>query len=104
METRVKSLADAFQNAFQTFQYKGKYRGVYPIKVNQQRHLVEAMVRFGQETNLGLEAGSKPELLVALALLDNPEALLIANGFKDKEYIETALLASRFGRDVDCGD
>lgn len=100
VETRVKSLAESFHNAFNSFQYKGKYRGVYPIKVNQQRHLVEAMVRFGSETYLGLEAGSKPELLVALALLDNPEALLICNGFKDKEYIETALLASRLGRNV----
>ncbi len=100
VESRVKMLAESFQNAFQTFGYKGRYRGVYPIKVNQQRHLVEAMVRFGAETNLGLEAGSKPELLVALALLDNPEALLICNGFKDKEYIETALLASRLGRNI----
>lgn len=100
VETRVKMIAECFHNAFTTFGYKGKYRGVYPIKVNQQRHLVEAMVRFGSETALGLEAGSKPELLVALALLDNPEALLICNGFKDKEYIETALLASRLGRNV----
>lgn len=100
VETRVKMVAECFQNAFQSFQYKGKYRGVYPIKVNQQRHLVEAMVRYGHETNLGLEAGSKPELLVALALLDNPEALLICNGFKDREYIETALLSTRLGRNV----
>jgi arginine decarboxylase len=100
VETRVKALAESFHNAFGTFGYKGKYRGVYPIKVNQQRHLVEAMVRFGADTALGLEAGSKPELLVALALLDNPEALLICNGFKDKEYIETALLASRLGRNI----
>lgn len=100
VETRVRMLADSFTSAFSTFGYKGKYRGVYPIKVNQQRHLVEAMVKVGHETGLGLEAGSKPELLVALALLDNPEALLICNGFKDKEYIETALLASRLGRNV----
>lgn len=100
LESRVKMIAEAFQNAFQTFQYKGRYRGVYPIKVNQQRHLVEALARFGQETNLGLEAGSKPELLIALSLSENPEALLICNGFKDKEYIETALLATRLGRNV----
>jgi arginine decarboxylase len=100
VESRVKMIAECFQSAFQTFQYKGKYRGVYPIKVNQQRHLVEAMVRFGYETGLGLEAGSKPELLVALALLENPDALLICNGFKDKEYMETALLATRLGRNV----
>lgn len=100
VETRVKMIAECFNSAFGTFGYKGKYRGVYPIKVNQQRHLVEAMVKVGAETGLGLEAGSKPELLVALALLDNPEALLVCNGFKDKEYIETALLASRLGRNV----
>jgi arginine decarboxylase len=100
VESRVKMLAESFHNAFSTFGYKGKYRGVYPIKVNQQRHLVEAMVRFGHGTGLGLEAGSKPELLVALALLDNPDALLVCNGFKDKEYMETALLASRLGRNV----
>ncbi len=100
LESRVKVLAGAFQQAFQTYGYKGRYRGVYPIKVNQQRHLVEALVNYGRETCLGLEAGSKPELLVALALLDNPDALLICNGFKDKEYIETALQASRLGRNV----
>jgi arginine decarboxylase len=100
VEARVKTLAESFQNAFQTFGYKGKYRGVYPIKVNQQRHLVEAMLRAGSETGLGIEAGSKPELLAALSLLDSPEALTICNGFKDKEYIETALLASRLGRNI----
>jgi arginine decarboxylase len=100
VEARVKTLAESFHNAFQTFGYKGKYRGVYPIKVNQQRHLVEAMLRAGSETGLGIEAGSKPELLAALSLHDNPEALMICNGFKDKEYIETALLASRLGRNI----
>ncbi|RZA05845.1 MAG: biosynthetic arginine decarboxylase [Proteobacteria bacterium] len=100
VEARVRSLAQSFHSAFQTFNYQGKYRGVYPIKVNQQRHLVEAMLRAGQETGLGIEAGSKPELLAALSLLDNPEALTICNGFKDKEYIETALLASRLGRNI----
>jgi arginine decarboxylase len=100
VETRVKMLAECFSSAFGTFGYKGKYKGVYPIKVNQQRHLVEAMVKVGHETGLGLEAGSKPELLVALALLDNPDALLVCNGFKDKEYIETALLSTRLGRNI----
>lgn len=100
LDARVKMLAGCFQNAFQAYGYKGKYRGVFPIKVNQQRHLVEALVKFGQETSLGLEAGSKPELLIALALMDNPEALIVCNGFKDKEYIETALLASKLGRNV----
>lgn len=100
LEARVKMIAEAFHSAFHTYGYKGKYRGVYPIKVNQQRHLVEALVKCGQETNLGLEAGSKPELLIAIALMENPEALLICNGFKDKEYIETALMARQIGRNT----
>lgn len=100
LEARVKMIADAFHTAFQSYGYNGKYRGVYPIKVNQQRHLVEALVRCGQDTHLGLEAGSKPELLIAIALLENPDALLVCNGFKDKEYIETALMARRIGRNT----
>jgi arginine decarboxylase len=100
VHSRIKSLARAFQNAIDTYSYKGKYRGVFPIKVNQQRYLVEDIVRFGRETCLGLEAGSKPELLVALALMDNPEALLICNGFKDTEYVETALLSQKLGRNT----
>ena len=98
--SRIRELNDCFQRAFSDYGYKGKYKGVYPIKVNQQRSLVEDIVRFGLESNLGLEAGSKPELLIALAVLENPQALLICNGFKDRPYIETALLATRLGRNV----
>lgn len=98
--SRIRELNECFQRAFSDYNYQGKYRGVYPIKVNQQRSLVEDIVRFGLETNLGLEAGSKPELLIALALQENPNALLICNGFKDRPYIETALLATRLGRNV----
>ncbi|HXV78206.1 MAG TPA: biosynthetic arginine decarboxylase, partial [Candidatus Polarisedimenticolaceae bacterium] len=68
------------------------------IKVNQQRRVVEEMVRFGAEDSIGLEAGSKPELLIALAQLDTPGALIICNGYKDRAYVETALLAQRLGR------
>jgi arginine decarboxylase len=100
VNARIKSLAGAFEKAFETFSYKGLYNGVFPIKVNQQRHLVEEMVEFGKATRLGLEAGSKPELLIALAVMDNPEGLLICNGFKDSEYIETALLARKLGRNT----
>ena len=96
--SRISALNSCFQKAFSTYSYKGEYLGVYPIKVNQQRSLVEDIVRHGEESNLGLEAGSKPELLIALAKLKNPNALLICNGFKDQEYIETALLATRLGR------
>jgi arginine decarboxylase len=98
VNSRIEALSNSFEQAFANFEYKGKYRGVFPIKVNQQRYLVEEMVNFGKKHRLGLEAGSKPELLIALAFMDTPEALLICNGFKDAEYIETALLAQRLGR------
>lgn len=100
LRTRVEQLCGAFQTAIAENDYKGVYRGVYPIKVNQQRHVVEELVEYGRPFNLGIEAGSKPELLVALALQDNPEALILCNGYKDKAYIETALLAQKLGRKV----
>jgi arginine decarboxylase len=100
LKARVQQLCGSFQQAIAENDYKGSYRGVYPIKVNQQRHVVEELVEFGRPFNLGIEAGSKPELLVALALQDNPEALILCNGYKDKAYIETALLARKLGRQV----
>jgi arginine decarboxylase len=98
LDSRVQGLNDAFGRAIGHYGYNGRYRGVYPIKVNQQRHVVEEIIRFGADKQVGLEAGSKPELLVALALLDTPGALIICNGYKDRAYIETALLAQRLGR------
>jgi arginine decarboxylase len=98
LAARVRRLADAFTSASAAYNYAGKFRGVYPIKVNQQRRVVEELVAFGAEHGIGLEAGSKPELLIALALLDTPNALIICNGYKDRAYIETALLAQRLGR------
>ncbi len=100
LRTRVQQLCGSFQQAIAENDYKGVYRGVYPIKVNQQRHVVEELVEYGRPYNLGIEAGSKPELLVALALQDNPEALILCNGYKDKASIETALLARKLGRRV----
>jgi arginine decarboxylase len=100
LKTRVEELFGAFRQAIAENDYKGTYRGVYPIKVNQQRHVVEELVEYGRPFNLGIEAGSKPELLVALALQDNPEALILCNGYKDRAYIETALLAQKLGRQV----
>src|SRR5687768_6792437 len=93
-------LCGLFQQAIAENDYKGSYRGVYPVKVNQQRHVVEELIEYGRPFNLGLEAGSKPELLVALALQENPEALILCNGYKDRGYIETALLAQKLGRRV----
>ncbi|MEP7029201.1 MAG: arginine decarboxylase, partial [Candidatus Eisenbacteria bacterium] len=98
LHSRVKMICECFATAIKEYGFQGQYKGVFPIKVNQQHHVVEELVRFGKPYNLGLEAGSKPELLVALALQDNPNALLVLNGYKDVEYIETALLAQRLGR------
>jgi arginine decarboxylase len=100
LKTRVEQLAGAFRDAINDNDYKGRYLGVFPIKVNQARHVVEELIEYGRRTDLGLEAGSKPELLVALALQDNPDALVLCNGYKDRAYIETALLAQKLGRKV----
>lgn len=94
---QVESLSLCFEKSIGDYKYNGTYRSVMPIKVNQQRHVVEQLVKHGQKFNLGLEAGSKPELLVAMALLRNDEGLLICNGYKDEDYIETALHAERLG-------
>jgi arginine decarboxylase len=98
LAARVQGLVGAFEGAIRDYGYKGRYRGVYPIKVNQQRHVVEEIVQYGAAACVGLEAGSKPELLIALAVLDTPGALIVCNGYKDRAYIETALLAQRLGR------
>ena len=95
---RVAFLGDSFRRAIGEYGYGGQLRSVFPIKVNQQRHVVEEIVEMGRPYGVGLEAGSKPELLVALAVLDTPEALIICNGYKDRAYVETALLAQRLGR------
>lgn len=97
VKARVEAIHGAFAKAMEESEYGGDYRGVYPIKVNQNRFLVEDLMRHGRPFHYGLEAGSKPELLAVLALLDDSEALVVCNGYKDEEYIETALLASRLG-------
>jgi arginine decarboxylase len=98
LAARMTGLSDAFAVAIGEYEYQGRYRGVYPIKVNQQRHVVEEIVEHGAAAGVGLEAGSKPELLIALAHLDTPGARIICNGYKDRAYVETALLAQRLGR------
>ena len=98
LASRVRGLCATFEKAIKDYGYKGGFRGVYPIKVNQQRHVVEEIVQYGAAQKVGLEAGSKPELLIALAILDTPGALIVCNGYKDRTYIETALLAQRLGR------
>ncbi len=98
LAARVQGLCGAFNRAIGEYGYRGAYRGVYPIKVNQQRHVVEEIVEYGAAYGIGLEAGSKPELLIAMALCETPGALIVCNGYKDKNYIETALLGQRLGR------
>lgn len=98
LKSRVEVLHSCFQKAFFDHGYKGSYCGVFPIKVNQQRHLVQDLVRYGKSISLGLECGSKPELLVVLAIMNTDNAVIICNGFKDVEYIETAILSQKLGR------
>ena len=100
VQARVRELNEGFLGVIEEAGYGGTYRGVYPIKVNQDRYLVEKLVEFGRPYHFGLEAGSKPELLAVMALLEDEEALIVCNGYKDEEYVETALLASKLGRRV----
>src|SRR6266446_5156935 len=100
LKSRIVELNETFRAAITEHGYKGQYKGVYPIKVNQHRYVVEEIVQFGRPYHYGLEAGSKPELLAVMAMLDDEEALVICNGYKDEEYIETALMMSKLGRQV----
>jgi arginine decarboxylase len=97
---RVQSVNCAFQNAISEFGYKNHYRGVFPIKVNQLREVIEEIVEAGEEFHFGLEAGSKPELVAALAMHKDPESLIICNGYKDRAFIRIALLGCKLGKSV----
>src|SRR5438128_4738382 len=97
---RVGEVHDAFRTAIKEFEYQGDYRCVYPIKVNQQRHVVEEILDFGRPFNFGLEAGSKPELLAVLALTNGLDTPIICNGFKDDEFIKMTILARKIGKDI----
>jgi arginine decarboxylase len=95
LEHRIERLNACFAKAIARYNYGGVYKGVFPVKCNQQKHLIEDLVKFGKPYQFGLEAGSKAELTIAIAMLNNPGALLICNGYKDREYIETAMLAQK---------
>ena len=99
LKHRLGEIYGAFQSAIAQNGYQGRYHCVYPIKVNQQRQVVEEVLNFGKPYKFGLEAGSKPELLAVVALADN-ETPIICNGFKDAEYIEMAMLAQKIGRNI----
>ncbi len=96
---QLHELQQVFTSAIAEHNYKAGYRCVYPIKVNQQRQVVEEIHRFGKQYGFGLEAGSKPELLAVVAIADN-NTPIICNGFKDDEYIEMCMLARKIGRDI----
>lgn len=100
LRTRVARIHQAFSNAIKDNDYKGLYRCVYPIKVNQQRHVVEEILDFGREYGFGLEAGSKPELLAVMALVGDDKTPIICNGFKDDEFIEAVILATKIGKNI----
>jgi arginine decarboxylase len=101
LRDRLRSLHDAFAAAIAENDYKNRYAAVFPIKVNQQRLVVEEVYRGSADLGFGLEAGSKPELLAVMAMTgDAPERLIICNGFKDDSYIEAVILATKLGRSI----
>ncbi len=100
LRARIDELNQSFIKAIREVDYQGVYRGVYPIKVNQQREIVEEIVSYGSRYHYGLEAGSKPELLAAMSQMKDPEAFLMCNGYKDDEFIDLALMAQRMGINI----
>src|SRR5687768_5951827 len=97
---RVEALNQAFRNSITEYNYQGKYRGVFPIKVNQLREVVEEILDAGRPFNFGLEVGSKPELFAGLALQPAPGSLIICNGYKDASFIRMALMGIKLGKTV----
>lgn len=99
LRKRIQNLNEAFDNAIRIHDYRGNYLSAYPIKVNQQRHVVESILGNGKSP-VGLETGSKPELLAALGMASERMPVIICNGYKDREYIRLALIAQKLGRKV----
>eukprot|EP00850_Spirogloea_muscicola_P006747 SM000032S12131 [mRNA] locus=s32:612951:616829:- [translate_table: standard] len=98
VQHRIGQLQRCFDSAIRSYGYESHFQGVFPVKSNHDRYLVEDIVEYGRQFRFGLEAGSKPEILIAIAnLLDSPDALLICNGYKDRVYIESVLLARQLG-------
>src|SRR5436190_10637445 len=100
LRNRVESINLAFRSSIAEFNYQGKYRGVFPIKVNQLREVVEEILDAGKPFDFGLEVGSKPELFAGLALQSQIGSLIICNGYKDCDFIKTALLGTKLGKRV----
>ncbi|HJU65370.1 MAG TPA: biosynthetic arginine decarboxylase [Gemmatimonadaceae bacterium] len=100
LRSRIEALSQRFRNAITEFGYEGSYTLVYPIKVNQQRHVVEEIVQFGEPWGVGLECGSKPELQAVLALSESTKHMIVCNGYKDEEFLRLALMGQRLGHQV----
>src|SRR5881296_3469651 len=97
---RVESVNLAFRNSIKEFNYQGNYRGVFPIKVNHLREVVEEILEAGKPFSFGLEVGSKPELFAGLALQNQAGSLIICNGYKDAEFIRMALMGIKLGKKI----
>ena len=97
LDDRIQLINESFSEAIKNSGYQNHYRGVFPIKVNQQQQVIEEVVEFGRAYHHGFEAGSKPELLAALTYLQDPEAYIICNGYKDAEFIDLALMGCKMG-------
>jgi len=100
LKRRIEALSEAFASAIREFDYSGGYTTVYPIKVNQQRHVVEEIVEFGRKHGVGLECGSKPELQAVLGLSESTEHIIVCNGYKDEEFMRLALMGQKLGHNV----
>jgi arginine decarboxylase len=100
LRTRVAQLNEAFRKAISEYGYKNRYAGVYPIKVNQHRQVVEEILLYGAPYDFGLEAGSKSELMAVIPLVSSPSQLIICNGYKDAEYIEMTCLSTKMGKTI----
>lgn len=100
LRSRIETLNERFDQAIREFGYTSGYTSVFPIKVNQQRHVVEEIVRFGKAYGVGLECGSKPELQAVLGLSDSSEHLIVCNGYKDHEFMRLALMGQKLGHQV----
>ena len=97
LDAQLSNLHNSFKNAMEQFEYKGEYRGVFPIKVNQQQQVIEEIAKYGSKFHHGLEAGSKAELIIAISMIDDPEACIVCNGYKDEEFVLLGLYALKMG-------
>jgi arginine decarboxylase len=100
LRTRIETLAEKFAAAMEEFGYEGGYTTVYPVKVNQQRHIIEEILQWGERQGVGLEVGSKPELQAVLALSERTDHIIVCNGYKDEEYLRLALMGQKLGHVV----